>query len=313
MKQVFGDRHTNNSVLVLQGGIGNQLFQINTCLKSNPENLLLIQTNRSLKEFSWESRFIQPKTMIRQANDFQQYVGGVVGRYILHLNFKPTFLEKNKLLVRLIYFILKIIVFIVCLKWLKFIVDSENEIQFQNSNYFVCGYFHNQKISIDFKSKSVLTPTSESDEFKYYLELIQMEKPICVHIRRGDYLINSQFRILSEDYYDESLAFLNNQFITKSIWVFSDSIDEARELMSDHSSYNIRYIDSVGKSDFESLELMRHAQAFVVANSTFSVWSAILAYDSKAPVIIPVVWFNSPSLNTDRRLSMQIPTHWTCL
>lgn len=313
MRQLFGGRSTNKSVLVLQGGIGNQLFQINTFLKSNPEYLLIIQSNRSLEKFSWESSLIPSTTRVRQAKHFQQRIGRFVGRYILHLNFKPTFFERHVIATRLIYVILQIIVSIVYKKWLKFIIDSESEIFFQSSNYFMCGYFHNQEIPVDLHSRSIVPFGLESDEFRCYVELIKIEKPICVHIRRGDYLVNSQFRILDADYYNKSLAILNGQIGAKNIWVFSDSIDEARKIMSVHSSYNITYVSSVGTSDFESLELMRHARAFIIANSTFSVWSALLAYDSKPPTIIPADWFNHPSLKSDKRLKIQTPPHWTAI
>jgi hypothetical protein len=123
-------------------------------------------------------------------------------------------------------------------------------------------------------------------------------------------MVNSQFSTLDSSYYQRAIQHLGDQINISHVWVFSDTISDARAIFPEHSMYKTRYINSIGVSDFELLELMRHSKAFVVANSTFSLWSAFTAYDSKAPVVMPNKWFSDINYINDTRLEFQTPINW---
>lgn len=303
-------RYTQGSVLVLQGGIGNQLFQVNACLKLNQKNLLVVQTNQGLRKSDWLSNLLAPEIDFRYAKCLESWIGRLAGRFILHLNFHPRKFERNDIVRHFLTLILELLISILYREKLTIITDRKKEILSLDGHNFISGYFHNQKLSDKITTSIHFFDGEGSEDFQKNLELIQRDKPVLVHIRRGDYLVNSQFSTLDSSYYQRAIQQLGDQIEISNVWVFSDTISDARAIFPERSIYKTRYLTSVGVSDFELLELMRHAKAFVIANSTFSLWSALTAYDSKAPVIMPNNWFSEDNYVKDTRLEFQTPMNW---
>jgi hypothetical protein len=73
--------------------------------------------------------------------------------------------------------------------------------------------------------------------------------------------------------------------------VFSDEPRLAFDLLSKSGISNLREIPTF--SPGETVELMRHGSAYVISNSTFSWWGAVLKYDESAAVWAPRPWFKS--------------------
>lgn len=119
------------------------------------------------------------------------------------------------------------------------------------------------------------------------------QNPVALHIRRGDYLINSGNHFNQKlDYYEKSLSKFDSR---RQIIIFSDDPKWCMEqkLFSDD-----RFIISSGNSPYHDLYLMSQCDDFIIANSTFSWWGAWLA--NRGKVIAPKNWFgpNNAHLNT---------------
>jgi hypothetical protein len=85
---------------------------------------------------------------------------------------------------------------------------------------------------------------------------------------------------------------MQNLVDTNTIWIFSDEIARAKELIEvDLDSNLVRWIEEVDQSPASTMELMRHGVGYVIANSTFSWWAAYLSYNTGSPVIAPDPWF----------------------
>ena len=125
-------------------------------------------------------------------------------------------------------------------------------------------------------------------------------------MRFGDYRLESSFGLLNQKYYQESVNELWGSGDFKSVWVFSDEIDEARRYLQDMKISEIRYIPDVANSSAQTLEAMRLGQGYVIGNSSFSWWAAKLSNNSNAKVIAPTPWF----IGQDEPSEL-IPPNWT--
>ena len=130
------------------------------------------------------------------------------------------------------------------------------------------------------------------DECKEIVEEC-FEEPIALHIRRGDFLINSGNHYNQTlDYYEQALSKFD---VKRQVVIFSDDPKWCmeQELFSDD-----RFLVSEAAGPYHDLYLMTQCSDFIIANSSFSWWGAWLANTGK--VIAPKRWFgpNNAHLNT---------------
>ena len=127
------------------------------------------------------------------------------------------------------------------------------------------------------------------------------DNPIALHIRRGDFLINSGNHYnQSLDYYEKALSKFDSK---RQVVIFSDDPQWCVEQKLFESD---RFIVSSGNDPYIDLYLMTQCSDFIIANSTFSWWGAWLA--NRGKVIAPKKWFgpNNSHLNTKDLY----PEHW---
>jgi hypothetical protein len=102
--------------------------------------------------------------------------------------------------------------------------------------------------------------------------------------------------VLTPAYYKTALQELESKSASKNIWIFTDELESVNEFISLPPTFNVSVIGENGLNPAETLELMRHGSAYVIANSTFSWWAAFLSYQSGCTKIMPAPWFqNMPS------------------
>ena len=130
------------------------------------------------------------------------------------------------------------------------------------------------------------------DECKEIVEEC-FEEPIALHIRRGDFLINSaNHHNQTLDYYEEAL----NKFdVKRQVVIFSD---DPKWCMEQELFSGDRFLVSEAAGPYHDLYLMTQCSDFIIANSSFSWWGAWLA--NRGKVIAPKKWFgpNNSHLNT---------------
>ena len=149
------------------------------------------------------------------------------------------------------------------------------------------GYFQSWRIvstAIDYgypRRPSLREPSPWLERMR---ERAERERPIAVHVRRGDYAKVAEFGLLGRDYYDRALAQLRERGIDGPVWVFSDDPAAAREVVDGEVVSDA----SVGPA--AEILAMSHAAAHVIANSTFSWWGAWMNAP-RTPVVAPEPWF----------------------
>ena len=271
-------RNTKKIILILYGGIGNQLFSyaaVKRLAKIN--NAKLIVDNKSgfindkykrqyqLNHFSIKARtanyFERLEPFGRFARFFLKFINGFIKFdnkfYIVQndMNFDSRLLTFN-------------------IKKLLFI-----EGYWQSENYFKDIESHiREEFLIKSPSDSLNTSISKS---------ISNKVSVAVHVRFFDDKRGQTSNICDEDYYLRAIKFINKNVQGAHFFIFSDNPELVKSFISlpedcmtfiDHNNEDNAYAD---------LWLITKCQHFITANSTFSWWGAWLCEHVNKIVIVP--------------------------
>jgi len=147
--------------------------------------------------------------------------------------------------------------------------------------------------------------TENNSEFNKLKQLAQIEKPLIVHLRLGDYKGEPSFGLLSRHYYERAILYAQELQEFGAIWVFSDELETARKVINFQCKIPIRFIESLSESASTNFDAMRLGHGYVIANSSFSWWAARLSKKQTCLVIAPKPWFIG--VKDDETL---IPSSW---
>lgn len=158
------------------------------------------------------------------------------------------------------------------------------------------GYFQTWKYAETLIGKNTFVPQLKNPS-AWYFEMSKCAKdvqPIIVHVRRGDYqALEDQYGLLSGIYYLNALKTIPKELGNNPIWVFSDDILQAKQILEKILPTSTLWVDPPQNSNpAESLMLMTLGYAHIIANSSFSYWAARLSLTSQF-VVAPSKWFKS--------------------
>ena len=169
------------------------------------------------------------------------------------------------------------------------------------------GYFQTEKYfkHIEYQIRSEFTFVD--DILEPCKEMIgTIDDPIALHVRRGDYVINSENHFnLPLEYYEAALKQFDDN---RNVLVFSDDPKWCHEqsIFDDN-----RFIISENDDNRVDLCLMSLCNDFIIANSTYSWWGAWLSSHPNKKVIAPVQWFGKTGYTKDHDTKDLIPETWT--
>lgn len=139
---------------------------------------------------------------------------------------------------------------------------------------------------------------------KSILNRIKSENSVSIHIRRKDYVNHSEQygAICTSKYYTDAIDYLQKKNPNLSFFIFSDDSNWVKKNLNISSSF---YVDwNMGLDSWQDMCLMSMCKYNIIANSTFSWWGAWLnSYKSKI-VIAPKKWMNN------KRCEDIIPENW---
>lgn len=189
--------------------------------------------------------------------------------------------------------------------------DFNSEV-FELENVYLDGYWQTEKyfkdiesiIKEEFKFKNRL-----NDQNKSLINNIKQEESVSLHVRRGDYIKNTEAAelhggICTLNYYQRAINIIKNEINNPKFYIFSDDIEWVKSnLLLDNSIY----VDwNKGNKSYVDMLLMSKCKHNIIANSTFSWWGAWLNNNDNKIVLAPKKWFNDSNINTQDI----IPSNW---
>lgn len=190
-----------------------------------------------------------------------------------------------------------------------------------NENIFLNGYFQSYKYFEKHKDVILDLLRIKNYFFDVAVKNIDFSNSCSVHIRRGDYVKIAQTNpfnphpLQSIDYYKQAINIIN----VDKYFVFSDDIAWCKENLKDerlvfidYSEKNLNYFSS----DLCELQLMSLCSNNIIANSSFSWWSAYFNTNESKKVVAPKTWFSNEYIkiisefNSDKVTDSLIPEKW---
>jgi hypothetical protein len=177
-----------------------------------------------------------------------------------------------------------------------------------SSGDFLVGYFHSYKWVEDVSVRSqmcALEIRTPSRQLQTLIEEASEKRILIVHIRLGDYEKEFLLGILASSYYRLAIQKAHTLSDFDQIWVFTNDVHKSKTIFPTEWVYKSRWITEVDHSASETLKIMQYGHGYVVGNSTFSWWAAILSKSSEALVFAPDPWFKAAETPSDL-----IPPTW---
>ena len=169
------------------------------------------------------------------------------------------------------------------------------------------GYFQTEKYFKHVEAEIREDFTFKDEILKPCKEMISsVENPLALHVRRTDYIVNSENHFnLPLEYYESALQHFEND---RNVIIFSDDPEwcKSQKLFSDD-----RFMVSENTDNRVDLCLMSLCDDFIIANSSFSWWGAWLSSNKNKKVIAPVQWFGKTGYTKDHDTKDLIPDDWT--
>ena len=127
-----------------------------------------------------------------------------------------------------------------------------------------------------------------------YIKEMESSKSVGVHIRRGDYLQDPDFRGICElDYYEKAIAEIEKDGFQHIFYIFSNDMKWCKEnicpLLERHNVVMVK--ENCGNNSCWDMHLMTHCKDLIIANSSFSWWAAFLN-NHGGKIIAPQKWVN---------------------
>jgi hypothetical protein len=250
----------------LLGGLGNQLFQTSLAigLASNC-NMPVILDGSSVQGYEIRANLLSlPDTVnvhssFSKGRNFHRFAS----RGLIPMVFNEQAAEKR-----------------ICRGW-----------NFKSYHGFY-GYFQSMHY-FEGLEKSIEAMFKNVDSYPTYQE---RSKDISIHIRGGDYLTNSKYISLAPEYYSNALKMIQNLGDFKSI-IYSNDISYAKWVMGKvtrNSDVKFEYAFArSGESELFDLVKMASSAHVIIANSTFSWWSAWLASRMQSKIYRPKNYYHN--------------------
>jgi hypothetical protein len=289
-------------IISLTGGLGNQLFQLAAGLSLFGSSQFSFEWGVGKPRLNSSgtpelNSFTIPKnvTFLRKKR-FSWLMSKSTG-YVLRMGISPRWYENNKMIRQVIIRLSEIVSFFYFGTRRKTVVCQtlgySDKINVTNSS-FVVGYFQSYLYVQMHNTLELMRGLKVEDPdmvIHQFSKLAEEEHPLIVHIRLGDYKHEPGFGLLHENYYRSMIEQEWSSGRYRKIWIFSDEPEIALSYLSNLDLSIFRTIEAPNNSTALTFELMRLGKGYIISNSTFSWWAALLAHNDSVKVVAPEPWF----------------------
>jgi hypothetical protein len=292
--------HGRDVTIALTGGLGNQLFQLAAALNVSNHNKVYLETSIGKPRLNEMGRaeltsFNLPIGVESLNSKKSNWLLRKSSGFMLRNGVNPRGFENSKIASTVLKTFWTLIVRISYRSRMTPIAGQG--VGFfgmpqVRGNVLLYGYFQSFRWADSvYQRLMALTPSFGVQEIMKFTDLAQIEKPLVVHIRLGDYKNEPNFGLASKSYYEFAVKKLWESNVFNKIWVFSDEPELAATYFPQEFLSHLRWIPEILGSAALTLEVMRLGHGYVIGNSTYSWWGAYLSRSHNPPVIAPDPWF----------------------
>lgn len=182
-------------------------------------------------------------------------------------------------------------------------------------NTLISGYFQSPRYFEPFTEEVAVRFSAEklaSAGSRALAERLEGEESVAIHIRRGDYAADPRAAaihgVLPDAYYEGAADYISDRVPGARFFLFSDDRRSAELVAARLPRAEVLHGESAG----DDLFLMSRARHHVIANSSFSWWSAWLDRRPGGIRVAPEAWF-TPEAAASRPTDDLIPREWVRL
>ena len=180
------------------------------------------------------------------------------------------------------------------------------------NDIYLDGYWQSEKYFEDISSilrKEFTLNAEQSAENEKTQSHILSSESVSVHARRCDFVsdesVNRIHGICDLNYYVKAFDYIKGIVQNPRFFIFSDDIPWCRSNLD--FEHQLTFVDHNGADNsHDDLQLMKQCKHHIIANSSFSWWSAWLNSNPDKLVIAPQRWVNSDYYDTKDL----IPDNW---
>jgi hemerythrin len=153
-----------------------------------------------------------------------------------------------------------------------------------------------------------LSYLQQEEQLREYIADIRSATSVSLHVRRGDYLINTitknLYPVCDVEYYKKAIEYIRQaEKQAVKIFIFSDDIEWCKKNLPVEEEHIFIRTDT----DAHDLYLMSICRHNIIANSSFSWWGAWLNTHSSKIVVAPSNWHKK---FTPDDINNLLPKNW---
>ena len=251
-----------NLEVVLQGGLGNQLFQFFAALYYSKDVDLRINVNISEYTKNKSSGLIKRGFALPQFKYLPTYSIVESKRRLNCTRWRRFFVGSQKVSAR--------------------VTDCSQSLNVVGDNVKLQGFFQESRFVTAFQSDIIKWLSLDSEQLMRLISLenqFQFQNNVLIHLRLGDYLLLDDFPILSEHTLERILSRLKQ--LDPSIgncYIVTDSQDDHKKLYRNLiASHNVKLIKTQDVEPAVIIHLLASAQNLILSKSSLSWWGGYLS------------------------------------
>ena len=284
----------NNIYLILQGRIGNQLFQYayaRKVQKEKGENCKIIIDDSRVLELGWENslkhyklpnveychkdivikNLFSPQIILRETYKLFSKRMNYIKKYEFEKSISKC-LNKNGV----------------------FICENgylDSKINYNKPNYLE-GYFQSEKYFLDIKNDiKTLFAGNQFKELEKYpnIEKIRSRNSVCISIKIEHNVGSSLYSVCDINYWKNAIKYITDNVKNPLFFICSDDVEYVLNNLIDANQFD--YI--VQDKNFPvhvSLAAMSECKHFIIGNTTFGWWAQYMSKNPKKIVVAPSKW-----------------------
>ncbi len=173
--------------------------------------------------------------------------------------------------------------------------DMDYDFQKRYDDTYFIGYWQAEKYFFDIRqeiNKMIrLKDDFIDEEMQEMGNQIKECDSVSIHVRRADYLKLGIYPICGKSYYIRALEKIKEEISNPVLFVYSDDLTWCRENLNGLCGCETHFV-TVGV-DYKEWYLMNKSKHNIIANSSFSFWSAYVNSNPGKIVCAPKLWVHS--------------------